>query len=437
MKLAAASATDQGRVRSNNEDAFLIDDQRALFAVADGMGGHRGGEVASHTAIEALRAAIANGTPLHDAITRANTAVITRAAGDDELTGMGTTMTAVIAVGGRQLLIGHVGDSRAYLLHSGTLQRATDDHSLVEELVREGRLTPEQAESHPQRAIVTRALGVDVDVDVDLYTLDIDAGDRVVLCSDGLTTMVRERDIERLARTESDPQHLADALVAAANAAGGDDNTTVVVIDVLEVDAPSAAPADSTALLGVQQPAGGRSAVIAPPDPPDPPAPKAPRPKGTRSRTVRGAILVLLPLVIILGVATAALGWYARSSYYVGVSGTEVVIYKGVPGGVLGWNPTVDVRTGVDISKLSAVDRDRVQTNSSRGSLATAQAYVGRIEFAATSTTTTTTAPKRTPTTKKGTTPTTKKGTTPTTKKLTTTTTVKKVPVPAVKNARP
>src|SRR5439155_432177 len=223
VKLAAASATDQGRVRSNNEDAFLIDDQRALFAVADGMGGHRGGEVASHTAIEALRAAVANGTPLHDAITRANTAVLTRAAGDDELAGMGTTMTAVVAIGGRQLLIGHVGDSRAYMLHEGTLRRATEDHSLVEELVREGRLTPEQAEAHPQRAIVTRALGVDDPVDVDLYTLDVEAGDRVVLCSDGLTTMVRERDIERLARAEPDPQRLAQALVAAATAPGGGD----------------------------------------------------------------------------------------------------------------------------------------------------------------------------------------------------------------------
>ncbi|HUI47807.1 MAG TPA: protein phosphatase 2C domain-containing protein, partial [Acidimicrobiia bacterium] len=164
MKLAAASATDVGLVRSNNEDAFLVDDQRGLFAVADGMGGHRGGEVASHTAIEALRAAVANGTPLHDAITRANTAVLTRAAAEEELTGMGTTMTAAVAVGGHQLLVGHVGDSRAYLLHDGTLRRATEDHSLVEEMVREGRLTPEQAESHPQRAIVTRALGVDENV---------------------------------------------------------------------------------------------------------------------------------------------------------------------------------------------------------------------------------------------------------------------------------
>jgi serine/threonine protein phosphatase PrpC len=401
VRLAAASATDQGLVRGNNEDAFLIDDQRALFAVADGMGGHRGGEVASRTAIEALRAAIANGVPLHDAITRANAAVLTRAAGDDELTGMGTTITAVIAVGGRQLLIGHVGDSRAYLLHDGAMHRATDDHSLVEELVREGRLTPEQAESHPQRAIVTRALGVDDHVEVDLYTLDIETGDRVVLCSDGLTTMVRERDIERMARTETDPQRLAEALVRAANDAGGEDNTTVVVIDVLETD-PVAAP-DPTALLTEPVSAASRSAVVAPPDPPEPPAPKEPRPKGTRRRAVRSLILVLLPLLLIVGAATAALGWYARGSYYVGAAGGEVVIYKGVPGGVLGWNPTVDQRTRVAVADLPALDRDRVQTNSSRGSLSTARAYVGRLEFAATSTTTTstttTTRPKRTTTT--------------------------------------
>jgi serine/threonine protein phosphatase PrpC len=404
VKLAAASATDQGLVRSNNEDAFLIDDQRALFAVADGMGGHRGGEVASHTAIEALRAAIANGTPLHDAITRANTAVLTRAAGDDELTGMGTTMTAVIAVGGRQLLIGHVGDSRAYLLHEGTLRRATDDHSLVEELVRDGRLTPEQAEAHPQRAIVTRALGVDDDVDVDLYTLEVEVGDRVVLCSDGLTTMVRERDIERLARTETEPQRLAEALVDAANAAGGEDNVTIVVIDVLEID--PATVFDPSPPLADESPALSRSAVVAPPDPPEPPTPRAARLEGSRRRAVRSVILVLLPLLVIVGIATAALGWYARSSYFVGASGNEVVIYKGVPGGVLGWNPTVDKRTGVAVADLPALDRDRVQANNARGSLATVQAYVGRLEAATTSTTTTTlttttTRPKRTTTTTK------------------------------------
>jgi protein phosphatase len=423
MKLAAASATDQGLVRANNEDAFLIDDQRALFAVADGMGGHRGGEVASHTAIEALRAAIASGTLMRDAIVRANDAVLERADGDDELTGMGTTLTAIIAVGGHQLLIGHVGDSRAYLVRAGTLSRLTDDHSLVEELVREGRLTPEQAESHPQRAIVTRALGVDDHVEVDVYELDIEAGDRVVLCSDGLTTMVRERDIERVARTESDPQHLADALVRAANDAGGEDNTTVVVIDVLEVD-PITAP-DPTSLLEDLAPPVSRSAVVAPPDPPDPPVPRASRLHALRgTRAVRGTVLVLLPLLLILGAATTALGWYARSSYFVGVSGSEVVIYKGVPGGVLGWNPTVDQRTGVPVALLPALDRDRVQTNSTRGSLATAQSYVVRLQAAATSTTTTTTESTTTTTTRP------KRTTTSTKPARTTATTVAKATTP-------
>jgi PPM family protein phosphatase len=406
MKLAAASATDQGLVRQNNEDSFLIDDQRGLFAVADGMGGHRGGEVASRTAIEALRAGFANGSPLHEAIGRANVAVLERAAGDTELAGMGTTMTAVVALGGHQLLIGHVGDSRAYLLHDGTLQRATDDHSLVEEMVREGRLTPEQAESHPQRAIVTRALGVDEQLAVDLYTLDVAEGDRMVLCSDGLTTMVRERDIERMARTEADPQRLADALVAAANAAGGDDNITVVVIDVLEVDAATAPdPTQSAGEHAADEPS--RSAVVAPPDP-DASTAREPRPKGTRRRAVRGIVLVVLPLLVIIGAAAAALGWYARSSYYVGAAGGEVVIYKGVPGGVLGWNPTVDQRTGIQIQALSALDRDRVMTNSSRGSLATAREYVQALENATTTTTasTTTTTVPRTPTTRR-TTPTT------------------------------
>ncbi len=323
---------------------------------------------------------------------------------------MGTTLTALIAVGGRQLLVGHVGDSRAYVLHDGTMKRATDDHSLVEELVREGRLTPEQADSHPQRNLVTRALGVDPEVEVDLYTLDIDAGDRIVLCSDGLTTMVRERDIERLAHTELDPQRLADALVAAAVAAGGEDNVTVVVVDVLEVD-PAAPAADPTTLMGTPVP-GNRSAVIAPPDPPEPRAPKPLRAKGTGRRMARGVILVVLPLLLIIGAATAALGWYARGSYFVGVKDNEVVIYKGVPGGVLGWNPTVDQRTNLAVSDLAALDRTRVQSNSSRGSLSTAKSYVGRLETAATSTTTTTSTTSTTV----------KKQATPTAKKATTTT---------------
>jgi protein phosphatase len=385
VKLITGSATDRGQIRDNNEDTFVVDDERALFAIADGMGGHRGGEVASRTAIESLRASIASGQPVNEAIEQANSAVIDRAAGDEELAGMGTTLTAVIPSGSQQLLVGHVGDSRAYLLRDGTLQRITDDHSLVEELVRDGRLTPEQAEAHPQRAIITRALGVDSTVDVDLYPLDVAAGDRIILCSDGLNTMLRDREIERISRNERDPQHAADALVAAANTAGGEDNITVVIIDVAEVDSGD----PPTNVVPIAVPAESRPA-------PEPPAEKPPRVR-TRARTFRSLVLVLIPLVLILGIAAGATGWYARNSYYVGSAGNEVVIYKGVPGGVLGWNPTIDQRTGIKLSSLTAVDRQHVQENSTKGSLATAQEYVGQLQqsITTTTTTTTTTQPKR------------------------------------------
>jgi protein phosphatase len=299
----------------------------------------------------------------------------------------------VTVTAGNRLLIGHVGDSRAYLLRHSEMVRVTEDHSLVEELVREGRLTPEQAEAHPQRAIVTRALGVDADVEVDTYEITVEPGDRVLICSDGLTTMVRERDIERFARSERDPQRAAELLVAAANEAGGEDNITVIVIDVLDVAAPSADGAAAAARP--QQPTTIASAA---PAPPVQAAPRARRARRSRIRTIRGALLVALPLVVILGVAAGVLGWYARSSYFVGASSNEVVIYKGVPGGVLGWNPTVDQRTGIQVDALQPLDQDRVRTNSTRGSLSTARAFVDQLQSSVTSTsTTTTTQPKPKP----------------------------------------
>ncbi len=245
MKLLAGYATDVGRVREGNEDSFVVDRALALFAVADGMGGHLGGEVASHTAIETLRAAVASGTSIEEAVRRANAAVFERAGTDESLYGMGTTLTAVQASGPSDLLIGHVGDSRAYLLRAGELRRITEDHSLVEELVREGRITEEQAAVHPQRSIITRALGPEPEIDVDLYTLEVEAGDRILVCSDGLTTMVDEPGVEQALRDGAEPQATAERLVDAALAAGGTDNVTVVVIDVRElgdgneVDAPA------------------------------------------------------------------------------------------------------------------------------------------------------------------------------------------------------
>jgi protein phosphatase len=393
VRLATGSATHTGLVRSNNEDSFLVDDEHVLFAVADGVGGHRGGEVASRTAIEALRAAIAAGHPVNEAIVRANDAVIARAAGDNELTGMGTTLTAVVVAGGRQLLIGHVGDSRAYLVHDGEMRRVTDDHSLVEELVREGRLTPEQAESHPRRNIVTRALGIDTEVEVDLYTIEVAPGDRLLLCSDGLTTMVRDRDIERLVRGEPDPQRAAELLVDTANLAGGEDNTTVVVIDVLEVDAASAPDPE----------------LLATPTAAPQPMPPAPDIEPSRDllptarreswgRRIGGALLLFVPLLLVLAIAFGGVGWYARRSYFVGFANNQVVIFKGVPGGVLGWDPTIQQKTRLAGAQLTQVDHDRVAGGAARGSLSDAKAFVQRLQAdvdATSTTTTSTTQPKK------------------------------------------
>jgi len=393
VRLASGSISHTGLVRGNNEDAILVDADHALFAVADGVGGHRGGEVASRTAIEALRAGVAGGRSVQDAITSANEAVIERARGDVDLTGMGTTMTAMVVAGG-QVLIGHVGDSRAYLLHDGALRRVTDDHSLVEELVREGRLTPEQAESHPQRNIVTRALGLDEPVQVDVYPLDVAQGDRIILCSDGLTTMVRERDIERIARSEADPQRAAEQLVDAANSAGGEDNTSVVVIDVLEVDV-----ADATETIPVVPPPSPARIMAPAPDVPPPSAAG-----DSWAKRVRNALLLFVPLVLVLAIAVGGVGWYARRSYYVGFAGNRVVIYKGVPGGVLGWNPTVDETTKIAAADLTPVDHDRVAGGAARGSLGDAHRFVARlqagIDATTTTTTTTTTRPRTTSTTR-------------------------------------
>jgi protein phosphatase len=397
MKFATGAATHTGLVRANNEDAFLVDTEHQLYAVADGIGGHRGGEVASRTAIEALRAAIASGRPVNEAITRANTAVLERAAGDTELTGMGTTMTALVVAGAQQVLVGHVGDSRAYLLHEGVLRRITDDHSLVEELVREGRLTPEQAESHPRRNIVTRALGVDAEIEVDLFTLEVTPGDRVVICSDGLTTMVRERDIERLARGEPDPQRAAELLVDAANRAGGEDNTSVVIVDVLEVD-PEVAPDPDT----LAQPDPSATQVHRPamrPAPEPEPAPVR-APAASWGSRIRGTLLLFVPLILVLAIAVGGVGYYARRSYYVGFAANRVVIYKGVPGGVLGWDPTIEQQTGLTAGQLTQIDNQRVAAGGGRGSLDHAREFVANLRRHATSTTTTTTTkPKVTATT--------------------------------------
>ena len=241
-RIRVGAATDVGRVRDHNEDAYLVAEDLGLIAVADGMGGHRGGEVASTTALEALRIAFLAGAAIQDAVSAANEAVHDQSVADPNLRGMGTTITAGALTEG-SLLLGHVGDSRAYLLREGRLQRVTTDHSLVEELIRAGELTEAEAEHDPRRSMITRALGLDSGVEIDLEEIVLADGDRVLLCSDGLTNMVSENDLVRHLVETSDPQDVARGLVDSANAAGGVDNITAVVIDVVAADGGDDAPA--------------------------------------------------------------------------------------------------------------------------------------------------------------------------------------------------
>jgi PPM family protein phosphatase len=395
MRLITGAATDVGRVREGNEDAYLVDDAMGLVAVADGMGGHRAGEVASATALEALRSAITHGRPLRESMEDANEAVFTKSLTDEELRGMGTTLTAATLVTGGTVLVGHVGDSRAYLLHDGELRQVTVDHSLVEELVREGRLTADEAAVHPQRSIITRALGVDASVEVDVYPVELAPGDRLLLCSDGLTGMVQAETIAATLRREEDPARAAAALIDAANVAGGEDNITAVVVAVT----------DDPPLRAVSEPVAPIEATVVEEEP----APDAGERRRRGARGVGRVLLWALPIVVVLGVAVGAVGWYARRSYFVDLHQGRVTVFKGVPGGLAGWDPTIERRTAIAADQLRPADLAAVKDREKFSSLDDANAFVARIRANTTTTTTTpptttvpgatTSAPPTTPTT--------------------------------------
>jgi PPM family protein phosphatase len=223
-----------GRKRRRNEDAWVC--HPPLFAVADGMGGARGGEIASRVAATALGESVdgSGASRVVALIQEANRQVYERAREDSDASGMGTTITVALFEDGI-VSIGHVGDSRAYLIRDRNVDQLTEDHSLVAELVRTGRLSPEEAETHPQRSVITRALGTDPDVDVDVFSVEAKPGDLFLICSDGLTSMVDDATILDVAeRQRDDLDAAAKELVAAANLSGGEDNITVVFFEVVE-----------------------------------------------------------------------------------------------------------------------------------------------------------------------------------------------------------
>ena len=253
MRTASAGATDPGRKRANNEDAFLVLEGSQLFAVADGVGGREGGEIASDSAVDTLREAVPDllgtadrappaGTSgdaeretavLRKAVSLANRRIIESIQERPELTGMGTTLTALLFARSRVYLV-HLGDSRAYRLRSGTFRQLSDDHSVVAEQVKAGVLTPAQARSSAHRHVITRALGIHDEAAPDLRQEPVEQGDVYLLCSDGLTEMVEDRKIATVLEKHA-PADAVPKLIAAANKAGGTDNITAVVIQVLEV----------------------------------------------------------------------------------------------------------------------------------------------------------------------------------------------------------
>ncbi|HXE44168.1 MAG TPA: Stp1/IreP family PP2C-type Ser/Thr phosphatase [Conexibacter sp.] len=329
--------SDTGRQRRANEDSFYV--RAPLFVVADGMGGAQAGEVASRLAAETFAAGLPDaGTPeqrLEERVRAANRRIHEVSQEDRALNGMGTTITAAY-LDGDELSLAHVGDSRAYLLRDGELSRLTRDHTLVEELVRRGELTEQEAAEHPQRSIITRALGPEPDIDIDLHTHRVHAGDVLLLCSDGLTGMIGEDDVEEIL---TNAPTLADAgrqLVHAANEAGGRDNITVVLFRVGEVTEGNADRAGGA----VEDDSATRSRNRLAPrqDPPattpSPPRVVPPRASGDRQKLPRRVKWVAATgaVVIVVG-ALAFAGWLAsRAVFFVGTNSAGMVtVYRGLP----------------------------------------------------------------------------------------------------------
>jgi protein phosphatase len=307
----AAGITDTGRRRLRNEDAFVC--EPPLFAVADGMGGARAGEVAARLAAAALEEAAprARGAEgIAELIREANRRVWEHSLGDPATAGMGTTVTAALvdAVTGT-VAVGHVGDSRGYLLRDGALEQLTTDHSLVAELVESGVLTPEEAERHPQRSAITRALGTEPTVDVDAFTVEARPADLFLLCSDGLSTMVADEEIASvIEEAGGDPARATEALVAAANARGGQDNVTVVLFELLEGE-----PTETEATAEDGQAEAPEAAADEPGSgSPDGPATAADEPQAQLARHGAGPggrVAALLLIAAALLVAVLVLYW--------------------------------------------------------------------------------------------------------------------------------
>lgn len=329
VSLAWGARTDVGLLREHNEDSFLV--KPPLFAVCDGMGGHAAGEVASSIAVETISAHMpehADDVLLGTAVETANAAVIEGAVQGVGKPGMGCTASCALVEKGK-MAIAHVGDSRIYLLHQGMLVRLTHDHSYVEELVDAGEITADEARLHPSRSVITRALGSDPDMYADHFTLDVVADDRIIVCSDGLSSMVEDSKIEAISCSTATPQAAADKLTSAALAAGGHDNVTVVVIDILD---------DGTMEKHAH----------------------------ARKRRLIGAAIVAAAFVTIL---LAAIALVIANSWYLSDNNGTVGIYQGMTGDVFGIPLSHLTETSsVQVSDLPSSTQDSLRRGLALGS---------------------------------------------------------------------
>jgi protein phosphatase len=334
-------------VREHNEDSLLV--APPLYVIADGMGGHAAGEVASELAVRVFEeAAITEADPeaLRQAVVDANRAIIRGAREGLGRPGMGTTLTAAVVEDDR-LLLAQIGDSRAYLLKEGRLRQVTRDHSLVAELLSSGQISQEEARVHPNRSVITRALGSDPNVQPDLYEIQLYEGDRLMLCSDGLSSMLGTEALQRVLVEEPDPQRAADALVEAANAAGGHDNVTVIVVDINKVN-----PQADTR---------------------------------QRRRFVWGVAVFLLVLTLLVAGTAGAVYAYARNAAFLIDEGGYVTLYRGLPGEVLGFELKWRVeQTTVPVSSLNPTTVDGleqgIQTESLDEALLLIESYEKQLE---------------------------------------------------------
>lgn len=380
MKVRVGARSDIGRARVRNEDSYLV--KEPLFAVADGMGGHKGGDVASSLALQTIEAATATPEPedlerLVEQIKEANHRVMERGETDKDLRGMGTTVTALLTGDGKAH-VAHVGDSRAYRLRDGTLQQLTEDHTLVQRMVREGKLTEEEAAHHPQRSVLTRALGVEVDIPVDQLTLDVQEGDRLLLCTDGLTSMVGRDRIQEILESETEPQAACDRLVDAANRAGGDDNITVILIDFVAGEA-SMTPSTKTGVVsgGPHTEARERAddATTAVPAVGEE-APATRRRMRWRRWPIWAAAVVAVVVAALIGARI-----YIDRQWYVGDADGKVAIYNGIPATVLGFKLAhVQETTDIDSAQAERLQFWRnLQDGITADSFEQAQVIVSRI----------------------------------------------------------